>query len=76
MCPHRSAIYVMEDACVECSKDWAKDKPHIDLYVSGTGPKLAACESRLTTESTKIIIDPSPDLPVKPGSACNSGVSG
>jgi 3D (Asp-Asp-Asp) domain-containing protein len=74
--PALERYYVMEDTCVECSEDWAQNKPHIDLYVSGTGPELAACENRLTMQSTKIIIDPSPDLPVKPGSACNSGVGG
>jgi hypothetical protein len=74
--PALERYYVMEDTCVECSEDWAQNKPHIDLYVSGTGPTLAACENRLTMESTKIIIDPPPDLPVRPGSACNSGVGG
>jgi hypothetical protein len=64
---------VMEDACVECSEDWSHGKPHIDLYVSGTGPELASCEDRLTMESTKIIINASPDLPVKSGSACEGG---
>jgi 3D (Asp-Asp-Asp) domain-containing protein len=74
--PALERYYVMEDTCVECSKDWLKNKPHVDLYVSGTGPELAACEDRLTMETTKIIIDPPPDLPVKSGSACHSGAGG
>ena len=74
--PAVERYYVMEDTCVACSKDWSQSKPHVDLYVSGTGPELAACEDRLTMESTKIIIDPPPDLPVKAGSACNNGVGG
>jgi hypothetical protein len=74
--PALERYYVMEDTCVECSEDWSQSKPHVDLYVSGTGPELAACEDRLTMESTKIIIDPPPDLPVKTGSACNDGTSG
>ena len=74
--PALERYYVMEDTCVECSEDWSKNKLHIDLYVSGTGPELAACEDRLTMKSTKIIIDPPPDLPVKPGSACGNGVGG
>jgi 3D (Asp-Asp-Asp) domain-containing protein len=74
--PALERYYVMEDTCVACSKDWSRSKPHVDLYVSGTGRELAACEDRLTMESTKIIIDPPPDLPVKAGSACNNGVGG
>jgi 3D (Asp-Asp-Asp) domain-containing protein len=74
--PALERYYVMEDTCVACSKDWSQNKPHVDLYLSGTGPELAACEDRLTMESTKIIIDPPPNLPVKAGSACNGGVGG
>ena len=74
--PALKRYYVMEDACVECTGDWLQGKLHIDLYVSGTGPDLAACEDRLTMESTKIIIAPPPNLPVKSGSACNNGVGG
>jgi hypothetical protein len=74
--PALQRYYVMEDTCVECSEDWAQNKPHVDLYVSGTGPELAACENRLTMESTKIIIDPPSDLPIKFGSACNDGTGG
>ena len=66
----------MEDTCVECSEDWSQSKPHVDLYVSGTGPELAACEDRLTMERAKIIIDPPPNLPMKAGSACDNGVGG
>jgi len=66
----------MEDTCVECSEDWSQNKLHVDLYVSGTGPELAACEDRLTMENTKIIIDPRSDLPVKTGSACNTDTCG
>jgi hypothetical protein len=69
--PALGRYYVMEDTCVECSEDWLQNKPHVDLYVCGTGPELAACEERLTMESAKIVIDPPPDLPIKPGSACN-----
>lgn len=72
--PTLERYYVMEDTCVECSKDWLQSKPHVDLYVTGTGPELATCEDRLTKESTNIIIDPPPDLPVKTGSACQGGV--
>jgi hypothetical protein len=74
--PALERYYVMEDTCVQCTEDWSQGKPHVDLYVSGTGPELAACEDRLTMESTKIIIDPPPNLPVKSGSACNNGVGG
>ena len=70
--PALQRYYVMEDTCVECSEDWRRSKPHVDLYVSGTGSELAACENRLTMERTKIVIDPPPDLPVKAGSACES----
>ena len=70
--PALKRYYVMEDTCRECSEDWLQNKPHIDLYVSGTGPELAACQERLTMESTKIFIDPPPGLPVRPGSACGS----
>ena len=71
--PVLKRYYVMEDTCVECSEDWLHSRPHVDLYLSGTGPELAASEDRLTMESTKIVIDPSPDLPVKSGSACEGG---
>jgi hypothetical protein len=74
--PALQRYYVMEDTCVECSEDWAQDKLHVDLYVSGTGPELAACENRLTMQSTKIIIDPPSDLPVRTGSACNAATGG
>jgi hypothetical protein len=74
--PALKRYYVMEDTCVECTEDWLQGKRHVDLYVSGAGPELAACEDRLTMESTKIIIDPPPNLPVKSGSACNNGVGG
>ena len=70
--PALERYYVMEDTCRECSEDWLQNKPHIDLYVSGTGPELTACQERLTMESTKILIDPPPGLPVRPGSACGS----
>jgi hypothetical protein len=55
--------YVMEDTCVECSEDWAQNKLHVDLYVAGTGPGLAACEDRLTMKSAKIIINPHQTFP-------------
>jgi hypothetical protein len=74
--PALERYYVMEDTCVECSEDWSQSKPHVDLYVSGTGPELAECEDQLTMERAKIIIDPPPDLPVKTGSACDNGVGG
>ena len=69
--PALQRYYVMEDTCVECSDDWSQNKRHVDLYVSGTGPELAACEDRLTMESATIVIDPPSDLPVKTGTACN-----
>jgi 3D (Asp-Asp-Asp) domain-containing protein len=69
--PALKRYYVMEDTCVECSEDWLNNKPHVDLYVSGTGDKLAACEDRLTMESAKIILAPPAGLPVKQGSACD-----
>jgi hypothetical protein len=47
--------YVVEDTCVECSEDWRRNKPHVDLYVSGSGKKLAECEDRLTIKNAKII---------------------
>jgi hypothetical protein len=72
--PTLERYYVMEDTCVECSEDWLQSKLHVDLYVSGTGSELATCEDRLTMESTEIIIDPPPDLPVKAGSACQGSV--
>ena len=70
--PALARYYVMEDTCRECSEDWLQSKPHIDLYVSGTGPELAACQERLTMESAMIYIDPPPGLPVRPWSACRS----
>lgn len=69
--PTLKRYYVMEDTCVECSKDWRHNRPHVDLYVSGTGEKLAACEDRLTMESAEIIVAPPVGLPVKQGSACD-----
>jgi hypothetical protein len=74
--PALQRYYVMEDTCIECSEDWSQNKLHVDLYVSGTGPELVACEDRLTMKSTKIIIDPPSDLPVKTGSACNDDTGG
>ena len=74
--PALERYYVMEDTCVECSEDWSQNKLHVDLYVSGTGPELAACEDRLTMESTEIIINPPSDLPVRAGSACDNGIGG
>src|SRR6185437_6735281 len=74
--PELERYYVMEDTCVECSEDWSQNKLHVDLYVSGTGHQLAACEDRLTMESTEIIINPPSDLPVKAGSACDNGIGG
>ena len=70
--PALKRYYVMEDTCRECSQDWKKNKAHVDIFVSGTGPALAACESRLTMEKARIIIDPPRNLPVKQGSACNN----
>jgi hypothetical protein len=63
--------YVVEDTCVECSEDWRRNKPHVDLYVSGSGKKLAECEDRLTIKSAKIIVTPPPGIPVEQGSACD-----
>jgi hypothetical protein len=74
--PALQRYYVMEDTCVECSEDWLRNKLHVDLYVSGTGPGLEVCENRLTMEGTEIIIDPPSNLPVKTGSACNGGTGG
>ena len=69
--PELERYYVMEDTCVECSEDWSQNKPHVDLYVSGTGHQLAACEDRLTMERAKIIVAPPVGLPVREGSACD-----
>ena len=74
--PALERYYVMEDTYIECSEDWSRSKAHVDLYVSGTGPELAACEDRLTLKSTKIIIEPPANLPVRAGSACDNGVGG
>jgi hypothetical protein len=52
--PALERYYVMEDTCRECSEDWLQNKPHIDLYVSGTGPELVACQERLTMESQNL----------------------
>ena len=46
-------------------------KLHVDLYVSGSGEKLAECKDRLTMKATKIIVRPPAGLPVKQGSACD-----
>ena len=70
--PALQRYYVMEDTCRECSQDWANKKNHIDIFVAGTGPALAACENRLTMEKADIVINPPSDLPVKQGSACGS----
>jgi len=74
--PELQRYYVMEDTCVECSEDWSQNKLHVDLYVSGTGHQLAACEDRLTMDNAEIVIDPPSNLPVKAGSACNAGLGG
>lgn len=50
--------YVVEDTCVECSEDWRRNKPHVDLYVSGSGKKLAECEDRLTIKSAPRLVSP------------------
>ena len=65
--PALKRYYVMEDTCRECASNWKNDKIHVDLFVSGRGEALQACEYRLTMESTKIIIDPPADLPVRKG---------
>ena len=70
--PALKRYYVMEDTCRECASNWKNDKIHVDLFVSGRGEALQACEYRLTMESTKIIIDPPADLPVRKGSACGN----
>jgi hypothetical protein len=69
--PALQRYYVMEDTCVECSEDWLQNKPHVDLYVSGSGEELAACEDRLTMEQARIIVAPPIGLPVREGSACD-----
>lgn len=69
--PAVQRYYVVEDTCAECSRDWVRKKLHVDLYVSGSGEKLAKCEDRLTMKAAKIIVSPPDDLPVKQGSACD-----
>ena len=69
--PALKRYYVMEDTCVECAEDRRHNKPHVDLYVSGTGEELAACEDRLSMEQAKIIVAPPAGLPVREGSACD-----
>jgi 3D (Asp-Asp-Asp) domain-containing protein len=69
--PALKRYYIMEDTCRPCTKDWKQGKPHVDLYLSGTGAKLAKCEDRLTMESAVIIINPPADLPVQEGPACD-----
>ena len=73
--PALKRYYVMEDTCRQCAENWKNDKIHVDLFVSGTGAALQACEYRLTMESTKIIIDPPADLPVRKGSACGTTIA-
>lgn len=63
--------YIVEDTCAKCSRDWMRQKLHVDLYVSGSGEKLAECEDRLTMKAAKIIVRPPAGLPVKQGSACD-----
>ncbi|MEG6507764.1 hypothetical protein V6C03_02165 [Methyloligella sp. 2.7D] len=70
--PALQRYYVMEDTCRACSGDWLKGRPHVDVFVEGTGPPLAACEYRLTMEEAEIIVNPAPNLPVREGSACDS----
>lgn len=70
--PALQRYYVMEDTCRECVRNWSNDKAHVDVYVSGTGQALAACEYRLTMEQAEIILDPPSNLPVREGSACDS----
>jgi 3D (Asp-Asp-Asp) domain-containing protein len=71
--PSVQRYYVVEDTCAECTRDWRRKRPHIDLFVSGSGEKLAECEDRLTMEVAKIIVNPPRDLPVKQGSVCDEG---
>ena len=73
--PALKRYYVMEDTCRQCADNWKNDNIHVDLFVSGTGAALQACEYRLTMESTKIIIDPPADLPVRKGSACGTTIA-
>jgi hypothetical protein len=69
--PVLKRYYIMEDTCRPCIKHGKQGRPHVDLYLSGTGAKLAQCEDRLTMEMAVIIVDPPRDLPVKEGSACD-----
>jgi hypothetical protein len=73
--PTLERYYVMEDTRVECTEDWLQSKPHVDLYVSGTGPET--CNMRGPADHGEYkdhYRPPPPDLPVKAGSACHGGV--
>ena len=69
--PALQRYYVMEDTCRECIRNWSNDKAHVDVFVSGTGEPLVACQHRLTMAQAELIIDPPSDLPVRKGSACD-----
>lgn len=72
--------YIMEDTCVECTRDWRNGKLRIDLYMGGNtalqGPPLIACEEAYTLSpyTDTVIYNPSPDLPVDTVPLFSNGV--
>jgi hypothetical protein len=65
--PPLKRYFIMEDQCVDCEKEWAKDRrPHIDLWAGpSTDAGIIACEESLTPNGqVTVIINPPPNLPV------------
>ena len=69
--PRFKKYYIMEDTCVECTRDWRNGNIRIDLYIGGNtalqGPSLQACEYELTADpyTDQVIFNPSATLPVE-----------
>eukprot|EP00834_Sanchytrium_tribonematis_P007369 NODE_656_length_4979_cov_1.014754.p2 type:complete len:227 gc:universal NODE_656_length_4979_cov_1.014754:1608-2288(+) len=69
--PRLKKYYIMEDTCVECTRDRNKGKLRIDLYIGGNtkveGKPLSDCEGSLTLDvlySETVIINPNASHPV------------
>jgi hypothetical protein len=69
--PYLQKYAEMEDLCGQCSTDWQEGEYHIDVWTNysesnGLPSKdaLIAREDSLTRDSTEVIVDPSPNLPV------------
>jgi 3D (Asp-Asp-Asp) domain-containing protein len=65
--PYLQKYFIMEDGCAECSSDWQNGVYHVDLWMgpasSQPEPALDDCEGSIT-QSSDIIVNPDPGLPV------------